>query len=62
MKKVNVKELQKEITELGILNIEAYGEFSPECLQDAVAVVRSVNLDFKALAAEARKKRENPSK
>ncbi len=47
---VNIKELQKEMKSLGILNIEADGELSPELLKDAVDAVKETNLDFKDLA------------
>lgn len=62
MDKVNVEDLQKEIDRLGILNIEASGELTPSCVQDAVDVVKSINLDFHQLAAQAKEKRRNPLK
>lgn len=49
-KETFIKELQKEMKSLGILNIEAEGELSPELLKDAVDAVKETNLDFKALA------------
>lgn len=51
---VNIKELQKEMKSLGILNIEADGELSPELLKDAVDAVKETNLDFKDLAEKSK--------
>lgn len=46
---VDVKELQKEMKSLGILNVEADGELSLELLKDAVDAVKEINLNFKEL-------------
>lgn len=62
MDKINVEKLQKEMDSLGILNIEASGEFTPSCVQDAVDVVKSINLDFHQLAEQAKEKRRHPLK
>lgn len=51
---VNIKELQKEMKNLGILNIEADGELSPELLKDAVDAVKETNLNFKDLAEKSK--------
>lgn len=58
-KKIDTKKLQKDIDRLGILSVEAAGGFSLECMQDAVDVVKTINIDFAKLAAEARQKRES---
>ena len=55
-KKIDIKELQKDIYRLGILSIEADGEISPECMLDAVHVVKSTNIDFANFVAEIREK------
>ena len=41
--------------ELGILNIESYGELSDEIIDDAISLVKKQNeeLDFKAIAKRA---------
>lgn len=53
MSNVNIGELQKEMKILGILNIEADGNFSPELLKDAVDAVKETNLNFRDLAKQA---------
>ncbi|MGP1428188.1 MAG: hypothetical protein ACTTKB_08265 [Treponema sp.] len=58
-KEIDTKKLQKDIDRLGILSVEASGGMSLECMQDAVDVVKAINIDFKKLAAEARQKRES---
>ena len=55
-KKINTKKLQEDIDRLGILSVEASGVLSLECMQDAVDVVKTINIDFTKLAMEARKK------
>lgn len=62
MDEMSVKELQKEMSDLGILNIEASGELTSSCVKDAIDVVKSINLDFHQLAEEAKRKRSNPLK
>lgn len=47
---VDVKNLQKEMESLGIINIEADGDLFPSLLKDAVEAVKETNLDFKVLA------------
>lgn len=51
---VDVKELQKEMKSLGILNVEADGELSLELLKDAVDAVKEINLNFKDLAEKSK--------
>ncbi len=58
----NIEDLKRQVSELGILNIEASGEFCSSYIKDAVDVVKSINLDFHQLAEEARNKRRNPLK
>lgn len=45
----------KMMEELGILNIESYGELSDEIIDDAISLVKKQNeeLDFKAIAKRA---------
>ena len=43
---INIKELQKDIKALGIINIEADGNLSPELLKDAVEAVKESKLNF----------------
>lgn len=54
MSEINIKDLQKEMKSLGIINIEADGDLSPSLLKDAVEAVKETNLDFKALAEKAK--------
>lgn len=49
MADINVKELQKEMSSLGIISIDADGNLSPELLKDAVEAVKETNLNFKEL-------------
>ncbi len=51
---INIKELKKDIKALGIINIEADGNLSPELLHDAVEAVKEANLNFKELAEKSR--------
>lgn len=53
MSELNVKDLQKEMAELGIINIEADGDLSPALLKDAVDAVKDLNLNFDDLAANS---------
>jgi hypothetical protein len=55
MSEINVKELQKEMKSLGIINIEADGELSPSLLKDAIESVKETSLDFTELAKESKK-------
>ena len=57
-KNIDTKKLQEDIDKLGIVAIETSG-LSLECMQDAVDVVKTINIDFTKLAMEARKKRGN---
>ena len=57
MSNVNIGELQKEMKSLGILNIEADGNFSPELLKDAVDAVKETNFNELAKQAEEEAKR-----
>ena len=54
-KNIDTKKLQEDIDKLGIVAIETSG-LSLECMQDAVDVVKAINIDFTKLAMEARKK------
>lgn len=54
MNEINIKDLQKEMKSLGIINIEADGELSPSLLKDAVDAVKETALDFKALSAKSK--------
>lgn len=54
MSEINIKDLQKEMKSLGIINIEADGDLSPSLLKDAVEAVKETNLDFAALAEKAK--------
>ena len=49
MADINVKNLQKEMSSLGIISIDADGNLSPELLKDAVEAVKETNLNFKEL-------------
>lgn len=62
MDEISVKNLQKEIKSLGIINIEADGDLSPSLLKDAVEAVKGINLDFDSLAKEMNRVRNNPQK
>ena len=53
MDDINIKDLQKEMKSLGIINIEADGELSPSLLKDAVEDVKETALDFKALSVKS---------
>ena len=55
-KNIDTKKLQEDIDKLGIVAIETSGL---ECMQDAIDVVKAINIDFTKLAMEARKKRGN---
>lgn len=55
MADINIKELQKEMKSLGIINIEADGNLSPELLQDAIEAVKETNYNFKELAEQSKK-------
>lgn len=41
---------------LGIINIEADGEFSLELVKEAINSVKEANLDFKSLAEQSKQK------
>lgn len=51
---INIKELQKDIKALGIINIEADGNLSSELLKDAVEAVKESKLNFKELAEKSK--------
>ena len=46
----HIKTLQKEIKELGIINIKADDELTADVLEDAIQAVKDTNLDFAELA------------
>ena len=54
MGEINIKDLQKEMKSLGIINIEADGELSPSLLKDAVEAVKETALDFKMLSEKSK--------
>ena len=54
MGEINIKDLQKEMKSLGIINIEADGDLSPSLLRDAVEAVKETNLNFKELAEKSK--------
>ncbi len=39
----NIKELEKEMKALGIVNIAVSGEFTPEFAREAIDAVKSIN-------------------
>lgn len=54
MADINIKNLQKEMKSLGIINIEADGELSPSLIKDAVDAVKETALDFKTLSVKSK--------
>lgn len=54
MSEINIKDLQKEMKSLGIINIEADGDLSPSLLKDAVEAVKETNIDFATIAEKAK--------
>lgn len=56
MDKAEIKKLKKEMNFLGIINIEADGEFSLELVKEAINSVKEANLDFKSLAEQSKQK------
>ncbi|QTQ13551.1 hypothetical protein HRQ91_03245 [Treponema parvum] len=54
MESKEIKELQKEMKSLGILNIEADGDLSIGLLRDAIDAVKETNLNFKELAEKSK--------
>lgn len=59
---IEIQKLEQEAKALGILNIEASGELTPAYVKDAIDAVKAINVNFKELAAQARKNMENPLK
>ena len=57
-----MKQAQKDIQKLGIINIEASGDLTPDVICDAVAAVKEVNLNFKELSAQAARYRKAPER
>ncbi len=57
-----MKNVQAEIKRLGILNIEASGDLTPDAICDAVDAVKEINLNFKELAKKAAQYRTNPQR
>lgn len=54
MDKAEIRKLKKEMDSLGIINIEADGEFSLELVKEAINSVKEANLDFKSLAEQSK--------
>ena len=54
----HIKTLQKEIKELGIINIEADDELTADVLEDAIQAVKDTNLDFAELAYHMKEERK----
>ena len=48
----NIKELEKEMKALGIVNIAVSGEFTPEFAREAIDAVKSINIDFGEIASQ----------
>ena len=55
MESRKIKDLQKEMKSLGILNIEADGDLSIDLISDAIDAVKETNLNFKELAEQSKK-------
>jgi len=54
----HIKTLQKEIKELGIINIKADDELTADVLEDAIQAVKDTNLDFAELAYRMKEERK----
>ncbi|MDE6245881.1 MAG: hypothetical protein K2M50_09550 [Treponemataceae bacterium] len=54
----NLKELEKEMKALGIINIAASGELTPEFAREAIDAVKSVNIDFEEIASQIESNRK----
>lgn len=57
-----MEQAKKDIKNLGIMGIETSGSVLPDDIYDAVRAVKEVNLNFKDLAKQAEKYRNNPEK
>lgn len=62
VKTYDMKQLQKDCKELGIINIEASDSLTPAYVFDAVRAVKEINLDMKSIAKEMEERRRNPRK
>ena len=58
MNNANMERLQREIQELGIINVEASGGLTPDFLAEAVQAVKETNLDFDELALQMKQERK----
>lgn len=54
----NIKSLQNEIKELGIINIEADCRLTDDVLVDVIQAVKDTNLDFAELAYRMEEERK----
>lgn len=54
----NIKELEKEMKALGIVNIAVSGEFTPEFAREAIDAVKSINIDFGEIASQIERNRK----
>ena len=52
MNKTDRAALQKEIEDLGIINIEADGPLTVDILRDVIQVVKDIDIDFDKIAKQ----------
>lgn len=55
MDKSKMRNYEKELKSLGILNIEADGNFSEALIEEAIDAVKQTNINFKSIAEQAEK-------
>lgn len=55
----NLKELEKEMKALGIVNIAASDELTPEFVREAINAVKSIDIDFGEIASQIESNRKS---
>ncbi|MGP1459512.1 MAG: hypothetical protein ACTTKL_09410 [Treponema sp.] len=53
-----MEKLQRDMKELGIINVEVSGNLTIDLLEDAVQVVKEVNIDFNKFAQQMEEERK----
>lgn len=58
----DMKQANKDIKDLGIINIEASGDLTPGYVCDAIRAVKEINLDIDKLVEQMEDCRRNPAR
>lgn len=58
MNNTHLEKLQRDMKELGIINVEVSGNLTIDLLEDAVQVVKEVNIDFNKFAQQMEEERK----